>query len=377
LRFPGFEREWEKKKLGLVATNKSEKYNPANAIKCIELEHLASESGQMLGYIDGSRSGSIKNVFQQGDILFGKLRPYLRKYLQAPFEGVCSSEIWVLKGTNVSNDFLYRIIQTNKFVDLANQSSGSKMPRADWNIVERGVFSFPSTEEQNKIASFLSLIDERIQTQNKIIEELQSLKEKLGEDIFNQKIRFSGFNDKWIKTIVKEQCAINPKTEPLAREFVYVDLELVVKGELIKESVIQKADAPSRASRVLNDWDILFQCVRPYQRNNYIYRRKDERQWVASTGYAQIRTHNNPSFIYYLCNQQEFNDQVMMRCTGTSYPAISGSELAKVPISICSREEQDKIAELLSALDEKITIEKQLLVRLKTQKDYLLRNLFI
>ncbi|WP_176132654.1 restriction endonuclease subunit S, partial [Elizabethkingia meningoseptica] len=178
LRFPSFEGEWETKKLGEVATNKSEKYNPANEtdyIKCIEMEHLTTDTGQLLGYIDGSTSGSIKNVFNEGDVLFGKLRPYLKKYLQAPFDGVCSSEIWVLKGKNISNDFLYRIVQTKLFIDLANQSSGSKMPRADWNVVESGFFGIPTPLEQKKISSFLALLDERIQTQNKIIEQLETL----------------------------------------------------------------------------------------------------------------------------------------------------------------------------------------------------------
>ena len=172
MRFPEFKEGWEVKKLGEISTNKSKKYNPnneTNFIKCIELEHLSSETGQLLGFVDGSQSGSIKNVFQKGDVLFGKLRPYLKKYYQPNFDGVCSSEIWVLNGKEILNDFLYYLIQTNSFVDLANQSSGSKMPRADWSILENGLFSFPNSEEQQKIASFLSLIDERIQTQNKII----------------------------------------------------------------------------------------------------------------------------------------------------------------------------------------------------------------
>ena len=132
MRFPEFEGEWERKKFGEIATNRSGKYNPEkeiNSIKCIELEHLASETAQLLGYVDGKNSGSIKNKFDSGDVLFGKLRPYLKKYLLAPFEGVCSSEIWVLKGTKILNEFLFRIVQTNNFIDLANQSSGSKMPR--------------------------------------------------------------------------------------------------------------------------------------------------------------------------------------------------------------------------------------------------------
>src|SRR5205085_2921636 len=90
--------DWEEKKLGDVITNKTEKYNPEKEkvnYKCIELEHLVSETPTLLGYVDSSNSGSIKNKFQKGDVLFGKLRPYLKKYLQAPFDGVCSSEIWV------------------------------------------------------------------------------------------------------------------------------------------------------------------------------------------------------------------------------------------------------------------------------------------
>lgn len=130
---------------------------------------MTTEAGQLLGFVDSVNSGSMKNKFKKGDVLFGKLRPYLKKYLQAPFDGVCSSEIWVLKGKGISNDFLYRVVQTDFFIELANQSTGSKMPRADWNVVSSGIFAFPSLDEQTKIANFLSSIDEKInRTQNQI-----------------------------------------------------------------------------------------------------------------------------------------------------------------------------------------------------------------
>jgi type I restriction enzyme S subunit len=380
LRFPGFEGEWIEKRLGEVATNKSAKYNPNNSVasvKCIELEHLATHNGTLLGYIDGSQSGSIKNKFSNGDVLFGKLRPYLRKYLHAPFNGVCSSEIWVLRGKTISNDFLYRIIQTEKFIDLANQSSGSKMPRADWDVVENGVFSVPNALEQQKISAFLSLIENRINTQNKIIRELYVLKNVFSERIFSQELRFQDNNASdfpaWELKKLKEVCDINPKVKSIPNSFYYIDLESVVNGRLLKEVRVLKDEAPSRAQRVLAKNDVLFQMVRPYQKNNLFFDKKGE--YVASTGYAQIRAKQSSQFVYQYLHNQKFVDKVIERCTGTSYPAISSTDLGNIEIYYPSLAEQIKIADFLSSIDTKIDLENQLLEKLGDQKNYLLANL--
>ncbi len=189
-------------------------------------------------------------------------------------------------------------------------------------------------------------------------------------------MRFPGFEDDWEQTILGNECVVNPKTEPLSEEFVYIDLESVVKGELVKEVVVEKSDAPSRAQRVLNENDILFQCVRPYQLNNLLYRTTDDRQWVASTGYAQIRTLHNSSFIYHLLNMPNFNKEVMLRCTGTSYPAISSSGLMEIPISICSPQEQKKIATLLTLIDDRISTQNKIIEQLKTLIKALGQNTF-
>ncbi|GHU80090.1 hypothetical protein FACS1894145_5700 [Bacteroidia bacterium] len=184
-----------------------------------------------------------------------------------------------------------------------------------------------------------------------------------------------GFTEEWEITTVADECIINPKTNPLDSEFVYIDLESVVKGELTKEVVISKSEAPSRAQRVLDDYDILFQCVRPYQMNNYIFRTSDDRQWVASTGYAQIRTNNNPLFVYHLLNTPKFNREVMVRCTGTSYPAISSDDLSEIAISICSSEEQNKIASFLSLIDERIATQIKIIDKLESLIKALNNNL--
>lgn len=174
--------KWEKKKLGEIFRIKSEKYNPIKetySVKCIELEHLATDTGKLLGYVEGAELNSIKNKFKNGDVLFGKLRPYLRKFLRPNFDGVCSSEIWVLEGQIISNHFLYWLIQTDSFIEIANKSSGSKMPRADWSLISTQTFFYPSQKEQTKIANFLSAIDEKINRTENQIQQTQEWKKGL------------------------------------------------------------------------------------------------------------------------------------------------------------------------------------------------------
>jgi len=143
----------------------AEFFNPEKSesnLQCIELEHLSQATGELLGYTDALKQKSIKNKFQKGDVPFGKLRPYLRKFLKAPFDGVCSTEIWVLTGKKISNDFIHQFVQTEDFIAFANISSGSKMPRANWDVVASGTISYPVAKEQTKIANFLTAIDDKI-----------------------------------------------------------------------------------------------------------------------------------------------------------------------------------------------------------------------
>jgi type I restriction enzyme, S subunit len=179
--------KWEKRKFGEIVKIKTKKYNPAkesDSVKCIELENLSSVTGQLLGYVEGSVLNSIKNKFEAGDVLFGKLRPYLRKYLKPDFDGVCSSEIWVLKGLKISNDFLYWLVQTDDFIETANKSSGSKMPRADWSLISSQYFQFPIEKEQKKIASFLTAIDKKIALVSEALEDTGQWKKGLLQRMF-------------------------------------------------------------------------------------------------------------------------------------------------------------------------------------------------
>ena len=143
-------------------------------------------------------------------------------------------------------------------------------------------------------------------------------------------------------------------------------MEAVEKGELRKIQEILQEEAPSRAQRVINNNDILFQCVRPYQKNNYIHKEPNTSmtQWVASTGYAQIRTTESPNYIYHLLNTDGFNRKVMVRCTGSSYPAINSEDLSTIHFYLSTdKNEQCKIARLLDLLDERIATQNKIIER--------------
>ena len=156
-------------------------------------------------------------------------------------------------------------------------------------------------------------------------------------------------------------------------------MEAVEKGELKKIQEILQEEAPSRAQRVISNNDILFQCVRPYQKNNYIHRvpNTSNIQWIASTGYAQIRTTESPNYIYHLLNTDRFNRKVMVRCTGSSYPAINSEDLSTIHFYLSTdKKEQCKIARLLDLLDERIATQNKIIEDLKKLKSAIIDKLY-
>ena len=180
------------------------------------------------------------------------------------------------------------------------------------------------------------------------------------------KLRFPRFNEEWEVNKLNKFASINPKNSSLPESFVYIDLESVTDGHLIKNNVISKNEAPSRAQRILKEKDILYQTVRPYQKNNLYFNKIGD--YVASTGYAQIRTKNDSQFLFHFLHTEKFVANVMLRCTGTSYPAINSTDLSSIEISFPTLPEQQKIASFLSAVDEKIqqlTRKKELLEQYK------------
>ena len=186
---------------------RKEKYNPLESDTnkpCIELEHFDQGTGQINGYIPSLEQKSIKNIFYKGDVLFGKLRPYLKKYWLAEFDGVCSSEAWVLKPKNnniITKKFLFYLVQSELFIRIANISSGSKMPRADWNYISEYPFSIPPLEEQEKIAEILLTCDKAIHLTTQIITQLKQRNQGLAQQLLTgEKSNYKAIG-KYIKEI--------------------------------------------------------------------------------------------------------------------------------------------------------------------------------
>lgn len=189
------------------------------------------------------------------------------------------------------------------------------------------------------------------------------------------KLRFPEFTGEWEEKRLREFCEINPKNSLLPNSFIYIDLEAVTSGRLLKVNKLRKEEAPSRAQRLLKKGDILYQTVRPYQKNNFYFKLKEE-NYVASTGYAQLRTNQNSHFLYQFLHTNNFVNKVLENCTGTNYPAINTTILSNLNISFPSLPEQEKIADFLTLFDKEMELEEKKLELLKENKKGYMQKIF-
>ena len=193
-RLPGFCQKWAKKYLKEIIAPRKERINPAEIDnrRCIELEHIEPNSGKILGYCESKEQKSLKTIFYPNDILWGKLRPYLRKYAHPKFSGVCSTEFWVFNAIDqyACNDFMYYLLQTEDFVSAANSTTGTKMPRADWNLVQELEVKIPADKnEQRAIAQVLSDMDSEIEQLEKKLAKYQQIKQGMMQELLTGRIR--------------------------------------------------------------------------------------------------------------------------------------------------------------------------------------------
>lgn len=154
--------------------------------KYIGLEHIEQRTLHLNGHGFADDVSSTKSAFSKGDILFGKLRPYFRKVVRAPFKGVCSTDIWVVRSKNeVDQGFLYYWMASPEFVNFSMQGSeGTKMPRAKWEHVSRHEIPYFDKDEQRAIAHILGSLDDKIELNRKMNETLEAMAQALFKSWF-------------------------------------------------------------------------------------------------------------------------------------------------------------------------------------------------
>lgn len=185
IRFDGFTNDWEQRKFIDIATRGSSVCTSASDIPSVEYEDVVAEEGRLNKDIRSKEVVKSGITFDGSQVLYGKLRPYLHNWLNPDFNGVAVGDWWVLKPINVDKNFLYRLIQTQQFDNIANQSSGSKMPRADWNLISNSEFMVPlSKKEQSKIGRYFDNLDNLITLHQRKCEELKNVKKYMLQNMF-------------------------------------------------------------------------------------------------------------------------------------------------------------------------------------------------
>ncbi|WP_233543765.1 hypothetical protein [Collinsella sp. AF38-3AC] len=153
---------WEQRKFSDLTDRVSIQSSDSD-LPQVEYEDIVSGEGTLNKDLRDKEGGKTGIKFYAGDVLYGKLRPYLMNWLYPQFNGVAVGDFWILRATECDSSFLYRLIQTNNFQRLANVSSGSKMPRADWNLISQSFFAVPADHaEQKAIAKSLAELDSLI-----------------------------------------------------------------------------------------------------------------------------------------------------------------------------------------------------------------------
>ena len=392
LRFEGFTDDWEQRKLGDVISISSEKNG--NQFSRADVLSVSREAGvvNQIEYQGRSFAGaSIANyrVVHKGDLIYTKsplkgapngiFKTSEAEGIVSPLYAVYQSREanaafvgWLLSNDNFATHYLY---------PLVNKGSKNTLLVSDADAIS-GHLSFPNIEEQAKIVSFFTQLDNLIALHQRKLDLLKEQKKGYLQKMFPKngakvpELRFAGFADDWEERKLKDIAQFNPKTV-LPDEFEYVDLESVVGTEMISHRTESKDQAPSRAQRLAQKGDVFYQTVRPYQMNNYLYDLPYD-NYVFSTGYAQMRPNIDSYFLLNSVQNKQFVQHVLDRSTGTSYPAINSSDLSNIEIHVPSKlSEQQKIGAFFQSIDDTITLHQRKLDLLKEQKKGFLQKMFV
>ncbi|GHU80088.1 restriction endonuclease subunit S [Bacteroidia bacterium] len=397
LRFPEFEREWETVKIrefGSVITGNTP---PTN-----DIENYGNE----YSWVSPADLGTEKYITDTKNMLSEKGYARTRRIPQNSILVTCIGstigKIGMATKDMATNQQINSIIVNNHFdchfvyyaIDSQFPKYLSSVSKQAVPIISKSVFEelnnySTSIDEQKKIGHFLTLIDERISTQIKIIDELKTLMRGLRENLLTQKLRYKEDNENnfpyWMKTNLLNCSNIQSGLSLTQNEkkigYKVTRIETISNKVIDISKVGYVSTLADLSDYKLNIGDILFSNI-----NSVSHIGKTA--IVTSDcnlyhGMNLLRLTPNPKvikslFLFHVLNQNKTLCHFRAICNkAVSQASINQTDLGKFSFYIPRLDEQDKIANFLSTIDKKIEMERQLLHKYAKQKKYLLSNLFI
>ena len=384
---------WEQRKFGDIAMRESLSQESSDDYPFVEYEDVVAEEGRLNKDIrqkEGSKKGI---VFDGSQVLYGKLRPYLHNWLNPDFSGVAVGDWWVLKPQNTDKNFVYRLIQTQLFDDVANQSAGSKMPRADWNLVSNTEFAIPTShDEQEKIGEYFSNLDNLITLHQRKSEALSEYKLGMLQKMFPREgerepeVRFPGFTDPWEQRKLGEMSSsfeygLNAAATEYDGENKYIRItDIDDDSHEFKQDDVTSPDTnlTNADNYKLSEGDILFARTGASVGKTYIYKVSDGLVYYA--GFlirARIKEDYSPEFVFQNTLTSEYEKFIKITSMRSGQPGVNAQEYSQFTIMVPSRPEQDKIASYFRNIDNLITLHQRKCEELKEYKRGLLQQMFV
>ena len=340
------------------------------------LEHLASGHLIRIGGGQASEMRSTTSAFKLGDVLYGKLRPYLDKAVLADAAGVCTMELLVLR-TKVDVDprFLAAVVHSPDFLEHAiTGTTGVQHPRTSWaHICEFEVPAF-AFDEQQQIANLLWLVHGADSRSETLVEEGQTLKRAAMRTLFTLGLRreaqketeIGPVPESWqlsaLETLCERTDSVDLRSEA-DRVIEYVDVSSISRDYLHIETTARLIlkEAPGRARKRILAGDVVFATVRPTLLRVAVVPEELDNQ-VCTTAFCVLRRNNKMSvynFIYYAVQRDQFIQQLAEIETGASYPAVTDRMVKEQLVPLPSLEEQREIVTILDTIDRKINLHRR------------------
>ena len=366
----GVPAHWEMRRLKMAAENVVRQTRGRESGEIyIALEHVESWTGKIRKADPDAGFDSQVKQFRAGDVLFGKLRPYLAKVTRPAESGACVGEFLVLRprADNLLPGYLEQLLRSKPIIDAVDASTfGAKMPRADWQFIGNLVLPLPPLAEQAAIARYLNRVNERIHRFIAAKERLIGLLEEKRRAVIHHAVtrgldpdvRLKPSGAEWLGDVpahwemrrLKYWVGINEavlsETTSPSYEFHYLDIGAVGVGAIIEEPKKIRFDAaPSRARRIVRNGDTIVSTVRTYLKAVW-FAEETNGDLICSTGFAVLTPKHDavPKFVSYLAQSNSFTDRVTAESVGIAYPAIAENQLSSFHVCIPPLAEQTAIA---------------------------------